>query len=106
MPRALRPFDSGAARLSHVDMFSWAGRFDQRPFRIYADFQSVAIDASKSPAAQTRSQFWLSATLGPLTNGSSERWGSIFGEPRRESMIEINQLRLSSTRTRVAQPHC
>ncbi len=30
--------------------------------------------------------------------------GHIFDEPRRESMIWIKQLRLSSTQTRVAQP--
>jgi hypothetical protein len=30
--------------------------------------------------------------------------GHDFGEPRRESMIEMNQLLLSSTHTRVAQP--
>ena len=37
--------------------------------------------------------------------GSSDRGGSNFGEPRRESMIEINQLRWSVAQPRVAQPH-
>jgi hypothetical protein len=31
--------------------------------------------------------------------------GRVFGEPRRESMFEINQLRLSLAQPRVAQPH-
>jgi len=31
--------------------------------------------------------------------------GRVFGEPRRESMIEINQLRWSAAQPRVAQPH-
>jgi hypothetical protein len=41
----------------------------------------------------------------PLTIGSSDRGGSVFGEPRRGSMIGINQLRWSATHSRVAQPH-
>jgi hypothetical protein len=40
-----------------------------------------------------------------LTIGSSDRGVSIFGEPRRESMIGINQFLLASTQPRVAQPH-
>jgi len=32
--------------------------------------------------------------------------GRLFGEPRRESMIEINPFRLSPAQPRVAQPHC
>ena len=38
-----------------------------------------------------------------LTIGSSDRGGRVFGEPRRESMIGIKHLRLTS-RIRVAQP--
>jgi hypothetical protein len=41
-----------------------------------------------------------------LTIGSSDRGSIIFDEPRRESMIGINQLRSSaSPQARVAQPH-
>jgi len=40
-----------------------------------------------------------------LTIGSSERGSIVFGEPRRESMMGINQLRLVSAHFRVAQPH-
>ena len=41
----------------------------------------------------------------PLTIGSSDRGGCMFGEPRRESMTGINQLRFSAKQPRVAQPH-
>jgi hypothetical protein len=41
---------------------------------------------------------------GRLTNGERSR-GGVFGEPRRESMIGINQLRWSSAPPRIAQPH-
>jgi hypothetical protein len=40
-----------------------------------------------------------------LTIGSSDRGSSSFGEPRRESMIAIKQLRLTVAQARVAQPH-
>jgi len=41
-----------------------------------------------------------------LSNNRFERSrGSVFGEPRRESMIGINQLRSVSAQARVAQPH-
>ena len=32
--------------------------------------------------------------------------GRVFDGPRRESMIQLNQLRWSSAQPRVAQPHC
>ena len=44
------------------------------------------------------------AAEGRLTIGSSDRGCWVFGEPRRESMIGINQIRLWSTQPRVAQP--
>jgi len=40
-----------------------------------------------------------------LSIGCSDRGGRSLGEPRREWMICINQLRWSATRSRVAQPH-
>jgi hypothetical protein len=40
-----------------------------------------------------------------LTIGSSDRGGSVFGVPRRESMIGMKHLRLASAQPRVAQPH-
>jgi hypothetical protein len=40
-----------------------------------------------------------------LTIGSSDRAGIFSVEPRRESMIQINQLRLSAAQPCVAQPH-
>jgi hypothetical protein len=45
------------------------------------------------------------AAAGRLTIGSSERGAIIFGEPRRESMMGIKQLRLMSAHSSVAQPH-
>jgi hypothetical protein len=42
---------------------------------------------------------------GPHNNRFERSRGRNFGEPRRESMIEINQLRWSSAQPRVAQPH-
>jgi hypothetical protein len=45
-------------------------------------------------------------SLGMKPNNRFERSrGSIFGELRGGSMIGINQLHLSSTQPRVAQPH-
>jgi hypothetical protein len=40
-----------------------------------------------------------------LTIGSSDRWTIISVEPKRESMIGINQLRFATAQPRVAQPH-
>jgi hypothetical protein len=40
------------------------------------------------------------------TIGSSDRAVSVFGEPRKESMIGINQFRFKLARPRVAQPDC
>ncbi len=50
-----------------------------------------------------RRKLAVSATVNKC--GSSDRWGWVFGEPRRGSMIGINQLRWSATHSRVAQPH-
>jgi hypothetical protein len=47
----------------------------------------------------------VAKSKGLLTSGSSDRASIIFGEPMRESMIGINQLRLMSAHPRVAQPH-
>jgi hypothetical protein len=41
-----------------------------------------------------------------LTIGSSDRGNCVFGEPRRELMIGINQLHFSVAQSRVAQPNC
>ena len=44
--------------------------------------------------------------MGPPSNNRFERSrGRVFGEPRSRSMIGINQLRLASAQSRVAQPH-
>jgi hypothetical protein len=40
-----------------------------------------------------------------LTIGSSDRGNYVFGEPRRDSMIVIKQLRFLAPQPRVAQPH-
>jgi hypothetical protein len=50
-----------------------------------------------------------SCDLPQLVRSSNNRFerrrGSVFGEPRRESMIVINQLRFVMAHRRVAQPH-
>src|SRR6202000_502299 len=51
------------------------------------------------------SQICAAPVLRHLTIGSSDRGGNIFAEPKRESMIGINQLRLAAPKLRVAQPH-
>jgi hypothetical protein len=44
-------------------------------------------------------------TCAPSNNRFERSRGRVFGEPRRESMLGINQFRLSATQSRVAQPH-
>jgi hypothetical protein len=47
----------------------------------------------------------LSAVVVTPNNRFERARGRIFVEPRRESMIGINQFRLSTAQPRVAQPH-
>jgi hypothetical protein len=48
---------------------------------------------------------WRCARLETSNNRFERSRGSGFGEPRRESMIEIKHLRLTPVKPRVAQPH-
>jgi hypothetical protein len=66
--------------------------------QVFAEHQTRRVKSAVLPRV-------FGACIARQSNNRLERSrGRIFGGPRRESMIEINQLRLSS-RTRVAQPH-
>jgi hypothetical protein len=57
-----------------------------------------------SPRSETNEIYCLISRAASNQRFERSR-GSIFGEPRRESMIWINQLRSSAAHSRVAQPH-
>lgn len=79
------------------------GRTSRRSFTMSSVWRSLSRQSGTlgAPVWEVRSE----VVRRPLTNGSSEHCGSIFGGPRRESMFGINQLRFETAQPRVAQPH-
>jgi hypothetical protein len=71
-------------------------------------FQLTSADASPLlwPGKRRKKCVGTSEDTKRLPTHRFERsWVDVFGEPRRESMIGINQLRLMLAHPRVAQPH-
>jgi hypothetical protein len=66
---------------------------------IYARLARSRVTARRVPGIR------LVCSWTRLTIGSSDHGARVFGEPGRESMVVINQLRLVSAQSRVALPH-
>jgi hypothetical protein len=65
--------------------------------RVADDFVHFSVDRSVGAASNL-------AASAPSNNRFEQSRGGVFGGPRRESMIGINQLRFSLAQPRVAQP--